>query len=222
MNKILAVIQTLLVTNLLLFMMLSFLSFFINTFGRLRARSKVSTPIYEWRPTGREWRAYLKTKARSYLLSFILFLVIFIILSSLFGGENSNLVSSLVMVASLIPGVCFYVLAIALSPNKFTIYPEGFTSFGWLYYNTSRKGEIVTEAKVGFQPWTKFSGYQWDEDVLLLKTQFAYTELVTGQHKGRVRDLLRDCIKEAAKTKQRTKSDKANSDKAQSDNKPER
>jgi len=217
MNNILGAISTLLVTNLLLFMMLSFLSFFINTFGKLRARSKVSTPLYEWRPTGREWRAYLKTKARSYLLSFILFLVIFIILSSLFGGENSNLVTSLVMVASLIPGVCFYVLAIALSPNKYVIYPEGFTSFGWLYYNTSRKGEIVTEAKVGFQPWTKFRGYQWDEDILLLKTQFAYTELVTGQHKGRVRDLLRDCIKEASKTKQRTKSEKVDSD-----NKPER
>lgn len=208
MDKFLDVLQALLVTNLLLFMMLSLLSFFINTFGRLRTRSKASTPIFEWRPTGREWRAYLKTKARSYLLSFLLFLAIFIILSTLFGGKNANLVSSLLMVASLIPGVFLYILAIALSPNKYTIYPEGFTSFGWLYYITSRKGEIVTEAKVGFQPWTRFSGYQWDEDVLLLKTRFTSAEIVAGQHKGRVRDIIRDCIKEASKAKQQSKSDK--------------
>lgn len=227
MNNVVAAIQIFLINNLLLFFMFSFLSFIINTFGRLRARAKVSTPIYEWRPTSREWRAYLKTKARSYLLSFLLFLVIFIILSTLFGGKNGNLLSSLLLVASLLPGVCFYVLAVVLSPNKYAIYPEGITSFGWLYYNTSRKGEIVSEAKVGFQPWTKFSGYQWDEDILLLKTQFAFTEIVTGQHKGRVRELLRDCIKEASKAKQRankqqkiesgTNSDDAKSDAANSD-----
>lgn len=230
MNNVVVAIQVFLLNNLLLFFMFSLLSFVINTFGRLRARAKVSTPLYEWRPTRREWRAYLKTKARSYLMSFLLFLAIFIILSMLFGGKNGNLLSSLLLVASLIPGVAFYVLAVVLSPNKYTIYPEGITSFGWLYYNTSRKGEIVSEAKVGFQPWTKFSGYQWDGDVLLLKTQFAFTEIVTGQHKGRVRELLRDCIKEASKAskaKQRankqqkiessTNSDAANSDTTNSD-----
>ncbi|HBL48670.1 MAG TPA: hypothetical protein DDZ65_00235 [Firmicutes bacterium] len=225
MNNVVGVIQALLFTNLMLFAMFSILSFLINTFGRLRARSKASTPLFEWRPTGREWRTYLKGKSRSYLLSFLLFLAIFVVLSALFGGKEGSIWSSLTMVASLIPGVVFYVLAVILSPNKYTIYPEGITSFGWLYYNTSRKGEVITEAKVGFQPWTKFSGYQWDGDILLLKTQFAFTEIVAGQHKGRVRDLLRECLKEASKSKQRSnkqqkiESDQVNSDTGNSDQK---
>lgn len=196
-----------LIYNLLLFGLFAVISGLFNGIAWIRARAKTSKPILAWTPGRREWHAYLRTKGRSYLMSFILFLGIFIVLSTVFARGKASLLSNLTLVLTMMPGLAGYVLIIWMVPNKYAFHPEGITSFGWLHYSTGRRGTTVTEARVGFQPWTKFIGYGWDEDVLLLRTKFASQELVTGQNKGQIRDLLRERFKEASKVRRQARSD---------------
>lgn len=203
-NQALLILGEVFAYNLILFVLFAAVAFIFNGFARLRAKGRCSAPIIEWRPTRREWRNYLKTKARSYLFSLILFIAIFLVLSAVMTrGQATAWNSLLMMVAGMLPGLAGYVLLVTLVPNRFAIHEEGITTFGWLHYTTGRRGTAVTEARVGFHPWTKFVGYQWDEDVLLLKTKFASLEVVAGQKKGQIRDLLRERFKEAAKTRRK-------------------
>lgn len=191
--------------NLILFLLFIAVALLFNGIARWRAKGKYSAPIVEWRPTRNEWRAYLKSKARAYLFSLILFLAIFLVLSAFMVRGRASIWNSLVMILGMVPGLAGYVLLVILKPNRYAVHEEGITSFGWLHYNTGRRGTTVTEARVGFHPWAKFLGYQWDDDVLLLKTKFAALEVVAGQKKGQIRDLLRDRFKEAAKSRRKGK-----------------
>lgn len=201
-------LQQILFTNVLLFLIFTVISqgFNLISLWRFRAKHGNSRPLLEWTPSRKEWFAYLKGKARSYMTSFVLLLLVFLLLMSLFGGKkNGGFWFNLLALVAMAPAVVLYLLTIIYRPNRFAFYPEGVTSFGWLYFATSRRGAEVSEARVGFQPWAKFKGYRWDEDVLLLRTNFAATEIVAGSKKGQVRDLLRDIFKEVSKTKKQAK-----------------
>lgn len=201
-------LQQILFTNVMLFLIFTLISQGFNLFSRWRFKAKYgsSRPLLEWTPSRKEWRTYLKAKARSYVTSFILLLVVFLLLMSLFGGKKGGgFWYNLLALLAMAPAVVLYLLTIINRPNRFAFYREGVTSFGWLYFATSRRDAEVSEARVGFQPWTKFKGYRWDGDVLLLKTKFAATEIVAGSKKGQVRDLLRDIFKEVSKTKKQAK-----------------
>jgi len=163
-------------------------------------RGRVSQVLHAYSPSRAEWSAYYWHRARGYMLSYALVLMVLILLPVLLGRRTSSL-AQLQSFINVLPGLIGYFVLASMVPARFKLYPEGFSCFALIPFLPGRRergSKTYSDFRVGLRLWGKYHDAVPRGEVLILRGEPLGAELIIphGQ-RDRLLNLAREGLKRA-------------------------
>ena len=182
-----------------------------DAIAALRGRGRISEKIYAYKPSRAEWSAFYWRRARTYLLSYLFVLSLFVLLPWLL-GRRQTVLSQLISLTYLIPGLMGYFLLAGLIPPRITFYPEGFRCSALIPFlpgRRNREAKTYSDFRVGVKFWRNYREALPRGEVLILKgDSLVGTELIVPHgERDRLLNLAREGLRKAKEEKRQSKKD---------------
>ena len=197
--------------NLLIILVMTTFSVSWDAIAALRGRGRVGEKIYAYKPSRAEWSAFYWRRARTYFLSYLFVLSLFVLLPWLL-GRRQMVLGQLVSMANLLPGLIGYFVLAGLVPPRITFYPEGFRCSALIPFlpgQRNREARTYSDFRVGIRFWRNYREAMPRGDVLILKGEGLVGTQLIIPHGGRdqLLNLAREGLKKAKEEKRQSKKD---------------